>query len=161
MDSWLAGGKLGGDQAAPSASVGNGYRGEGLGVPEQGVGAVSSMARRLGALVIDCVLASVLTSFFVHPHLTDAAGMQALNYWAVGVWFVFTVLGTSIWGVTPGMAALGIRVVRIDNTPMVGVLRAVPRAVLVAIVIPAAVWNSDNRGLHDRLLGTAVLRTRA
>jgi uncharacterized RDD family membrane protein YckC len=58
------------------------------------------------------------------------------------------------------MAALGIRVARLDGATMVGPLRAVPRTLLTAIIIPAVIWDADNRGVHDRAVGTIVLRTR-
>jgi uncharacterized RDD family membrane protein YckC len=28
------------------------------------------------------------------------------------------------------------------------------------LVIPAVIWDRDGRGMHDRLLGTVVVRTR-
>ena len=40
------------------------------------------------------------------------------------------------------------------------VVRAVPRTLLVALIIPAAIWDADRRGLHDKLFGTVVVRTR-
>jgi uncharacterized RDD family membrane protein YckC len=160
IDSWLAGGKLAAPAPEQSAEEPERFRGERMGLPERGVGSVAGLGRRFGALVIDCVIAAVLTSLFVRAPLTDTAAMQSQNYWSLAVWFVITVIGVSLFGVTPGMAALGIRVVRLDGKNLVGPVRAAVRAVLTAVVIPAVVWNAERRALHDRATGTMVLNSR-
>ncbi len=157
IDSWLAGTSA--TDAAEAEPV-QAYRGERLGLPEDGAGSIASMGRRLGAFLIDCVVAGLITSLFVHPHLTDPASMQAQNYWSLLTWLVITVIGTSFFGITVGMALLRIRVARIDGAAMLGLIRALPRAILVGLVIPVVIWNADHRGLHDRLVGSIVLNIR-
>jgi uncharacterized RDD family membrane protein YckC len=157
MESWLAGTT---PERSASADAIQDYPGERLGLPEKGAGSVASMGKRFVAFVIDCVVAALITSLFVHPHLSDPASMEAQNYWSLLVWGLITVIGTSLFGLTVGMALLRIRVVRMDGTAMVGPLRALPRAVLVALIVPAAIWNADYRGLHDRLAGTIVVNVR-
>lgn len=157
MESWLAGTK---PETSTSGDARQDYPGQRLGLPENGTGSIASMGKRLLAFVIDCVVAGVITSVFVHPHLADPAGMQAQNYWSVLTWLLITVIGVSFFGVTVGMALLRIRVVRIDGKAMVGPLRALPRAVLVALIVPAVIWNADYRGLQDRLAGTIVVNLR-
>ncbi|WP_091457028.1 RDD family protein [Actinokineospora iranica] len=136
------------------------WRGERLGLPERGSGSVASTGIRLGALAIDLVLASLATSVFFRPDFTDPAVMRTFNYWALLTWFVITVAGVALAGFTPGKALLGLRVVRMDGAPLVGPIRAIPRSVLVALVVPAAITDRDGRGLHDKAVGTIVLRTR-
>jgi len=34
---------------------------------------------------------------------------------------------------------------------------AAARAALVALVVPAVIWDADHRGLHDKATGTIVL----
>jgi uncharacterized RDD family membrane protein YckC len=41
-----------------------------------------------------------------------------------------------------------------------GFTAAVIRTMLLCLVIPPVVYNTDGRGLHDRAAGTIVLRTR-
>nr|MDQ3826417.1 RDD family protein [Actinomycetota bacterium] len=41
-----------------------------------------------------------------------------------------------------------------------GFAAAVIRTVLLCLLIPPVVYNTDGRGLHDRAAGTIVLRTR-
>lgn len=157
IESWLAGAE---PAASSSADAIQDYPGQRLGLPAKGAGSVASMGRRFAAFVIDCVVAALITSLFVHPHLTDPASMQTQNYWSLLAWLLIALVGTSFFGITVGMALLRIRVVRMDGTAMVGPVRALPRAVLVALIVPAAIWNADYRGLHDRVAGTIVVNVR-
>lgn len=128
------------------------WRGERLGLPESGAGAVASVGRRAAALVIDVVLAGGVASVFTYPELA--------RNWSLLAWFVITIVAVSFFGFTPGMAVLGIRVARLDGARMVGLLRGVPRAALVFLIIPAVIWDADGRGVHDKLLGTVVVHIR-
>jgi hypothetical protein len=38
--------------------------------------------------------------------------------------------------------------------------RVALRTLLICLVIPAVVYDSDGRGLHDRIVGSRVFRTR-
>jgi uncharacterized RDD family membrane protein YckC len=128
------------------------WRGERLGLPESGPGSVATLGSRALGLVIDVVLAALIAWAFTAP--------EPPRNWSLVPWFLITVVTVSIFGFTPGMGAAGIRVVRVDGTVMVGLPRAVPRAILVFLVIPAVITNGDGRGLHDRAAGTIVLRMR-
>jgi uncharacterized RDD family membrane protein YckC len=128
------------------------YRGERFGLPETGVGSIPSTARRAVAMLIDCVLAGLITGLFTMPDLP--------RNWSILTWFLIGVIAVSFFGFTPGMYAMGVRVARIDGATMVGVPRAIVRTVLVGLIIPAVVWDYDYRGLHDRLVGTVVVRMR-
>ncbi|OXM68931.1 MULTISPECIES: RDD family protein [Amycolatopsis] len=136
------------------------WRGERLGLPEQGVGAVARGGARLLGLVVDLVAASLLTSLFMRPDLQDTAAMQSYNLWAIAVWAVITIIPVSFFGFTPGMFVTGIRVARLDGAQMVGVPRAIVRAALTFLIIPAAIRNADGRSWLDRLTGTVVIRMR-
>lgn len=116
-------------------------------------------ARLLG-LIIDLVLASLVTTLFVKPDLQDPAVMQTFNLWSVGVWAVITIVSAGFFGFTPGMGAVGIRVGRLDGAQMVGLWRAVVRTALTFVIIPAAIRNIDGRSWLDRLTGTVVVRMR-
>jgi uncharacterized RDD family membrane protein YckC len=39
-----------------------------------------------------------------------------------------------------------------------GPLLAVIRTVLLAVVIPAVIWDHDTRGFHDKIAGTVPVR---
>ncbi|HKN45805.1 MAG TPA: RDD family protein, partial [Propionibacteriaceae bacterium] len=52
-----------------------------------------------------------------------------------------------------------IAVVRLDNKPL-GLLRAVLRALLVSLALPALIISTDRRGLQDLAAGTVVIKRR-
>ncbi|MCI2421221.1 RDD family protein [Saccharopolyspora sp. K220] len=133
-----------GDEARPK------WRGEQLGLPEDGPGAAAPLGKRALAFLIDIVLAALITAAFTVPNYPGD--------WSLLTWFLITVIPVSFFGVTPGMAMLRIWVARTDSTAMVGPLRAVLRCGLTLLIIPAVVWNFDGRSWHDRLSGTIVLR---
>jgi len=136
------------------------WPGEHLGLPESGVGAVAGGGKRCGGLLLDLVAAFLVTSLFLRPQFSDPAMMREFNTVSIGVWAVITVLPAALFGFTPGMGVCGIRVGRLDGSPLVGVWRALVRCVLTFFIIPAAVRNADSRGWHDRLTGTVVVRFR-
>ena len=61
-------------------------------------------------------------------------------------------------GRTLGMYLFGLRLVRVDRTAPVDPWRIVIRTLLLFLLVPAAVFDRDGRGLHDRLSDTAVVR---
>jgi uncharacterized RDD family membrane protein YckC len=75
------------------------------------------------------------------------------------VWFAVTAASVAAFGITPGMAVLGIRVASLTST-FVGVPRALLRTALIALVIPPLARDEDGRGWHDRATNTVVVRTR-
>lgn len=154
---WLSGSPTGlgtGDQEPPR------WRGERLGLPESGPRSVAGGGSRLLALVLDLVLASLVTSLFIHPEWQNPQVMENYNLWSGVVWAVLTLVPVSFSGFTPGMAVTGIRVARLDGGAIVGLWRAVVRAALTCLIIPAVVRNVDGRSWLDRLTGTVVVRMR-
>lgn len=119
---------------------------------------MAALWRRLVAFVVDCVLASLVTSLFVRQDFVHHT--QSANYWSVLTWFLITVIGIGFFAATPGMTLFGIRVARVDGSSYVLPWRAAIRAVLVALVVPAVIWDIDRRGLHDKAAGTIVLSIR-
>ncbi|WP_298177981.1 RDD family protein [Saccharomonospora sp.] len=136
------------------------WPGERLGLPEHGPSSVAGPGRRLLALVVDLVVASLLTAIFTRPDYSDVGGMQAHNLWSLVTWIVITVVPVTFSGFTPGMALAGIRVARLDGHTTVGLWRAALRCVLTFFLIPAIVRNADGRGWHDRLTNTVVVTMR-
>jgi hypothetical protein len=58
---------------------------------------------------------------------------------------------------SPGHLILGMRVVPVVSGYL-GVWRPLARTVLLCIVVPAVIWDRDQRGMHDRLIGTVLVR---
>lgn len=121
---------------------------------------MAPLGRRLVALFVDCVLATLITSLFVRIGTLSAAHVQYLNHWSLVTWFLITVVGTAFFATTPGMFLLGINVARVDGGSRLLPVRAAVRALLVAVLVPAVVWDRDRRGLHDKVVGTIVLSSR-
>lgn len=115
---------------------------------------------RFAALLIDLVLMGLITSLFVRVDFNDPQQMQHFNYISVIVWYVITVVMVGLFGFTAGKLLLGLQVVRVDGAGMVNPLRAMVRTLLLAVIVPAALADFDNRGLHDKAAGTVVVRTR-
>ena len=105
------------------------------------------VGRRLAALAIDWALAAAVSaSFFAYDRVATLLVFMILQ-----VVFIPTLGGS-----------LGHRLVGLRLVPMpggwIGIWRPIVRTVLLAIVIPALVWDSDQRGFHDKVAGTVLLR---
>ncbi|KZS55428.1 hypothetical protein A4G26_03270 [Mycobacterium kansasii] len=132
-----------------------GYPGKTLGFPRTGPGSLAPMGRRLGALCIDWLVAYGLALL----GLGAGAWSQAmLSSMVLVIWLLLGVTAVRLFGFTPGQLLLGLVVVTVDGRLPVGVGRLVARGLLIALVIPPLFADSDGRGLHDRLTGTAVVR---
>ncbi|MBF4462288.1 MULTISPECIES: RDD family protein [unclassified Rathayibacter] len=123
------------------------YPGERLGLPEQGRMSVGRVGRRSAALAVDLAVPALLSlAFFGYDRWASLVLFVALQ--AV---FIPTI-GGSI-----GHRLLGMRVIRLGGG-WVGVWRPLVRTVLLSVVVPALVWDSDQRGFHDKVAGTVLVR---
>ena len=64
---------------------------------------------------------------------------------------------TALRGGSFGQLVTGLRVVRVDRTPL-SLLPALLRSALICLVVPPLVFTADQRGLHDLAAGTVVVR---
>ncbi|WP_043236970.1 RDD family protein [Streptomyces violaceusniger] len=148
IGSWLSGPRA----AAEDMGVDFGYRGQGLGLPESGPGAIAPLGRRFGALFIDWALC-LLVSYA----LLSGRDAQAAGNWALLVFLVLSLITVGTVGATPGKLLLKLRVIG-EGGVRLSLPKAVLRSVLVVLVIPAVVWDRDTRGLHDRLSRAVQIR---
>lgn len=150
---WLSGPASVGAGLPPAGA----YRGARLGLPAQGVGSIAAFSPRAGAFVLDVVLAALLGGLLnVVVHAPTDVQRNVAGYVA---FTAITVLSLALAGRTPGMAALGLRVLSLrDGRPALGLLPAIVRTVVLATFVLALVSDRDGRGLHDRLAGTVVVR---
>lgn len=124
------------------------FPGRRLGLPQTGAGSVARFGRRFAALSIDWALSLLI-----------ARGLLDGNEW--GTLAVFTtanVLLVATAGQSVGHRILGLRVTRLDGGAP-GVARSLGRGVLLTLAVPALVWDRDQRGLHDRFMGTVLRRS--
>lgn len=157
--------------------------GDALSVLRRGPGAPVGSMRRCAAVAIDLPIAlllllvplialdQALVGLSVPDDLTRLV-WRASAAWALAVVLSYSPLCVSRWGGTPGKRVVGIEVVRAGGDGArigywTAVLRHVVNLVLttvtVLLVAHATVMALDpnHRGLHDRLVSSAVVRRRA
>lgn len=138
IGSWLSG---------PDTSGISKYPGERLGLPESGPGSLARAGRRIVAIVIDWTLALLISNF-----------LFAGDSWAtLAVFAAEQILLIGTLGYSIGHRAMGIHVVRLGSTPA-GPLAALVRTLLLCLVIPAVIFDPDQRGLHDKAVKTVLVR---
>jgi uncharacterized RDD family membrane protein YckC len=138
IGSWLTG---------PDTSGISRYPGERLGLPESGRGSIARAGRRIVAIFIDWGVALLISNF-----VFGGDSWATLAVFAAEQMLLVGTLGYSI-----GHRVAGIHVVRLGGgTP--GPLAGVVRALLLCLVIPAVIFDPDQRGLHDKAMNTVLIR---
>jgi uncharacterized RDD family membrane protein YckC len=142
-------------QSAPQA-----YRGERLGLPAAGPNSLATTGVRVGAFLVDVIASALVAAVFVaiaQPHRTGDTS-RLPGSWSLIPFAVDYIVGLVLGGRTLGMYLFGLRVIRVERPGAISVLTAVARTFLLAVLIPAVIWDRDGRGLHDRLTSTAVVK---
>jgi len=134
-----------------------GFVGQNLGLPQHGRGSVAAWRSRITALVLDWALSMLLAVAVFGTEVLTGHGWR--SFMVLAVFFVETATLSMLAGGSFGQLITRITVARLDGKPL-GPARGVPRALLVCLVIPALVVDENRRGLHDLVLGTAVLNRR-
>ena len=114
----------------------------------------AGLGRRLAAIVIDWG-ASMLVARLVFPGLPYPGNESALA--TLGVFFAEVTLFTWLIGASFGQRLLGIAVIR-QQGGRLGLPATALRTLLICLVIPALVYDSEGRGLQDRAAGSVVVR---
>ena len=104
------------------------------------------MPRRILAIFIDWGASSLLSFAFFQSNSWITLILFTLMQWL----FVAT-LGGSV-----GHRVCGLQVRSIDGK-WLGIWKPLFRALLLATVIPVAIWDADNRALHDKAIGTVLV----
>jgi hypothetical protein len=133
----------------------NDYPGQRLGLPQSGPKSLARMGRRVGALFVDWLIGYGLAALAMAVGLVS---MPMLSTAVLVIWFVLGAVSLRLFGFTPGQFAFGLVVVPVDNRLHVGLGRAVARGILIALVVPPLITDTDMRGLQDKLTATAVVR---
>jgi uncharacterized RDD family membrane protein YckC len=110
---------------------------------------LAPFGRRFGALFIDWGLCLLVAAFYANP--------MKVGWPAVLVLIVLDTVCIGLFGQTPGMALTGVRCVSYSDGGAIGLARALLRAILLALLIPAVIMNASRRGLHDRAAGSVVI----
>lgn len=158
MGSWLEGG--------PAATTARGAR---LGLPAGGPGSPARLGRRVVALVVDWTVCLLISATFFPVEGSGFYLSRGAPAATLAIFAVENVLLVGTVGFTLGHALLGLRVRRVavpppgaaplaDTGRAPGFVSGLVRGLLLCLVVPAVVWDSDGRGLHDRAAGTAIVR---
>ncbi|CAN5381624.1 hypothetical protein BH09ACT6_BH09ACT6_18820 [soil metagenome] len=103
--------------------------------------------RRIVALLLDWAVCFVIYAAFFFG-----------NAWAATIIFAIEqIVLIALTGSGFGHLLLGLRVVKVDGT-FAGWWRPIIRTGLLILTIPALIWDSDQRGLHDVFAGTVLVR---
>ena len=127
-------------------------RGASLGLPADGPGSLATFSTRVVAFFVDAIASAFIAGLFTAPELPGNWSLLAFSVITVGTLVVF--------GQTPGMRLLGLRLAHPREGERVALWRAVVRTGLLILLVPALIVDVDGRGLHDRLTDTAVVRER-
>jgi uncharacterized RDD family membrane protein YckC len=143
IGSWLTG---------PDTSGISRYPGERLGLPDAGSGSIARAGRRILAICIDWGIALLISNFAF-----------AGDSWAtLAVFAIEQILLIGTLGYSIGHRIVGIHVVRLGGGPAgpipAGPIPAVVRTLLLCLVIPAVIFDADQRGLHDKAVNTVLVR---
>jgi uncharacterized RDD family membrane protein YckC len=134
------------------------FRGQLLGLPEQGRGSLATTGQRLGAFVVDALASGLVAALFVQATAARGTTGHLPGSWSLIPFTIDYVVGALVAGRTLGMYLFGLRLVRVDRPVAVDPGRAVVRTALLLLLLPAVIWDRDGRGIHDRLTDTAVVR---
>ncbi|WP_232321778.1 RDD family protein [Microbacterium aurum] len=117
-------------------------------MPAVGSGSVARPGRRIAALAIDWAAAVIISiAFFAYDSFATL-----VVFAAVQILFLPTLGGS------PGHRLVGLRL-QLVGGGWVGLWRPIVRTALLVLVIPAVIWDADQRGLHDKAAGTVLVRS--
>lgn len=154
--SWISGPRSAG-LTAPTA-VTEEYPGQRLGLPPTGPGSAAHFPGRLAAFAVDSVLANLLVGVARIAGLHPSPGIRGEFVLVAFLAQEFVLVAGG--GATIGMLLAGLRVVRAADGGSPAALMVGIRTALLALLVPAVIWDRDGRGMHDRASGTVVVRSR-
>jgi uncharacterized RDD family membrane protein YckC len=147
IGSWLQGpGSLNPDAQPPGVR---------LGLPADGPGSVARFGRRAGAIIVDFVLCDLIAGLFGYSLTGPNSGGRAFIPLLVFAAENLLLVGTA--GFTVGHRLFRLHVHRLQGG-LPGPFLALVRTILLCLAVPALIWDRDQRGIHDRVPGTVLVR---
>jgi uncharacterized RDD family membrane protein YckC len=128
----------------PAGNLWPGWR---LGRPEEGRGSVARPGRRIAAIAIDFGLCAIISWVFFFGE-----EFASILIFATEQIVLLITLGGGV-----GHIIMGLRLVTLQGDHC-GVWRPILRTALLCLLIPAFIWDRDQRGLHDVFSGTVLVR---
>ena len=133
------------------------YPGQRLGLPAEGHGSLATWRARIFALTIDWAVCMGLAVLLFGPEVMTGNGWR--SWMILTTFFVQSTLLSWLVGGSLGQLIGRLAVVRLDRKPL-GIARAVLRAALISLALPALVIGADRRNLADLAVGTVVINRR-
>jgi uncharacterized RDD family membrane protein YckC len=130
----------------------NRWPGERLGLPQTGPRSIARLGRRLIAISIDWAIATLISLAFFSERPWQTNPWITLGLFAAEQIVFLLVVNGSV-----GHLILGMRVVPVRPARL-GLWRPFVRTVLLCLAVPALIWDRDQRGLHDKVAGTVLVR---
>jgi uncharacterized RDD family membrane protein YckC len=123
-------------------------------LPPSLAGAVpASLLRRVGAIAIDW-FAAIVIARLIFPGAEYGSAESAFA--TLAIFAVEVIVFTWLTGSSFGQRIIGIAVVG-PGGQRLSLWRCVIRTLLICLVVPALVYDSKRRGLHDLAVGSIVL----
>jgi uncharacterized RDD family membrane protein YckC len=133
------------------------YPGQRLGLPAQGHGSLAAWGARVGALLLDWAACTGIAVAIFGTGVVTGGGWR--GFMTLATFFVESTVLCWLAGGSLGQLICRIAVARVDRQPL-GIARAVLRAGLVSLALPALVIGPNRRTLADLASGTIVINRR-
>ena len=130
------------------------YPGQRLGLPAEGHGSLATWRARIVALLVDWAACMAVAVLLFSTEVLTGSGWR--SWMILTTFFIQSTLLSWLVGGSLGQVICRLAVVRLDRKPL-GITRAVLRAALVSLALPALVIGPDRRGLQDLAAGTVVI----
>jgi hypothetical protein len=127
------------------------WPGKRLGLPLDGPRSVARLGRRLLGICLDWALAMLVSWLLVRTPEGTPDGFVTL-----GIFALVQILMIVLVGATPGHLLTRMRLVPVTGGRLAW-WRPNLRTALLCVVIPAVIFDRDQRGLHDRWAGTLLV----
>lgn len=134
------------------------YPGEGLGLPENGPQSIARFGRRLIALSVDWASSILVVMLITGLSYLDLASSADGQLYILGMFVFLQTFGIWAMGGSIGHRLFKMYLVNASGGSL-NWWRPIVRSLLLALVIPALMWDSDQRGFHDKIAGTILLRS--
>jgi uncharacterized RDD family membrane protein YckC len=109
---------------------------------------------RFLAICLDWAVATLTTALF-YPIQASSLGPSALR---LTIFFLEVSLLTALTGSSFGQRVLRIRVLTWPDQNYLPASQVFIRTLLIVLVIPAVITDSDSRGFHDRVTKSMVVK---
>ena len=140
------------------------YRGNRLGLPEHGPDSVPGVGRRLAGLLLDWLLALLISAGLYSAGAIGAGvadeqqATTLVSNTALVVFAAMNIVLLSLFGTSVGRRLVGVRIKATGERSWPWFASMAVRTLLLCLVIPAVIYDRDTRGLHDRAAGTVAVR---